>query len=226
MRQSIKYYTNYVSGAMKAFLNRFRSVKSIFHSLYQYRSEHKSETVSGPGSTISETYETINIIRTVIQQYTIKTLLDIPCGDFNWMKTVDLSGVTYEGADIIDDLIRINRERYEQPGICFYHADLLTSALAKADLIFCRDCLVHFSDKHVKMAIQNIKRSRSTYLLTTTFPHAENSAIVTGSWRAINLQAAPFYFPGPVAIFNESSKNDPATVSKSLGLWKIADLPA
>jgi hypothetical protein len=75
------------------------------------------------------------------------------------------------------------------------------------------------------MAIQNIKRSGSTYLLTTTFPHAENSVIVTGSWRAINLQGAPFYFPAPVAIFNESSKNDPATLSKSLALWKIADLP-
>jgi 2-polyprenyl-3-methyl-5-hydroxy-6-metoxy-1,4-benzoquinol methylase len=200
-------------------------VESIFHSLYQYRSKHNSETVSGPGSTISETHETVNIIQTVIQQYTIKSLLDIPCGDFNWMKTVDLTGVSYEGADIIGEIIRMNRERYERPGISFYQADLLTAMLPKADLIFCRDCLVHFSDKHVKMAIQNIKRSGSAYLLTTTFTRAENSAIVTGSWRAINLQMAPFYFPTPFAIFNESSNNDPATISKSLGLWKIADLP-
>jgi hypothetical protein len=226
MRSGIKYYANYVSGGLKAFLNRFRSVESIFHNLYQSRSKRKVETVSGPGSTISETHKTVIIINTVIQQYTVKTMLDIPCGDFNWMKTVDLTGVSYQGADIIHEIIRMNRQRYEQPGISFYQADLLTAMLPKADLVFCRDCLVHFSDKHVKIAIENFKRSGSKYLLTTTFPPAENSAIVTGSWRAINLQAAPFYFPAPVAIFNESSENDPATLSKSLGLWKIADLPA
>jgi hypothetical protein len=38
-------------------------------------------------------------------------LLDIPCGDFNWMKLLNL-GVDYIGADIVGELIAENRRRF------------------------------------------------------------------------------------------------------------------
>ena len=43
----------------------------------------------------------------------ITSVLDIPCGDFNWMQKVDLSNIEYIGADIVEELIKKNIEIYE-----------------------------------------------------------------------------------------------------------------
>ena len=102
--------------------------------------------------------------------------------------------------------------------------DLVEGDLPTVDLIFCRDCLVHFSARLAMKAIGNIKRSRSKYLLTTTFPRqATNDTIVTGNWRPVNLSAAPFNFPPPMLLIDE--KNPPPHEDKSMGMWRVDDLP-
>jgi hypothetical protein len=64
-------------------------------------------------------------------------------------------------------------------------------------------------------------------LLTTTFPeHDQNSDIVDGDWRLLNLQRAPFLFPGPLRLINERcTEADGAYDDKSLGLWRIDSIP-
>ena len=104
----------------------------------------------------------------VIDQYGIKTMLDIPCGDWFWMQHVDLSNVRYTGADIVEKIIQQNQQ-YAGENIFFRYLDLLSDELPKNDLVFCRDCLVHFSYEDVGKALENLTRSGSKYLLTT--PH-------------------------------------------------------
>jgi hypothetical protein len=153
-------------------------------------------------------------------------MLDIPCGDFNWMKYVDLGDVAYQGADILDELIEMNQSQFSGGKRAFHTMDLLKDKLPEVDLIFCRDCLVHFSNKHINLAIANIKLSGAAYLLTTTFPGGENGDITTGDWRMLNLQASPFWFPEPLELFNEGAHvNASGVIRKSLGLWKIDELP-
>ena len=106
----------------------------------------------------------------------------------------------------------------------FHVGDVLTESLPKADVVLCRDCLVHFSARNVRRAVANIIRSGSTYLLTTTFPRRHsNRTIVTGDWRPLNLCAAPFNFPQPLQVISEEHPEPYA--DKSLGLWRISDLP-
>jgi hypothetical protein len=64
-------------------------------------------------------------------------------------------------------------------------------------------------------------------LLTTTFTSTRaNHDIVTGDWRPIMLQQAPYGFPEPVALINEGcTEFDGRYPDKSLGLWRLADLP-
>ncbi len=94
------------------------------------------------------------------------------------------------------------------------------------DLIFCRDCLVHFSNDNILKTFENLKNTGSKYILTTTFTECdENIDIVTGDWRIINLTLAPFNLPEPLQIINENcTEGDGAFSDKSLGLWKISDL--
>ena len=63
-------------------------------------------------------------------------------------------------------------------------------------------------------------------MLTTTFPDCdENIDIVTGDWRIINLERAPFNFPKPIKMINEKCTEGNGTYSdKSLGLWPIDQL--
>jgi hypothetical protein len=135
--------------------------------------------------------------------------------------------VQYTGGDIVTELIESNQEKYGRSDRRFIKLNLLTDALPKADLVLCRDCLVHFSYADIFRALRNIKASGSTYLLTTTFiARNKNRNIITGAWRPLNLQIYPFMFPAPIQMIDEkSSIYDRAFCDKHLGLWKISDLP-
>jgi hypothetical protein len=152
-------------------------------------------------------------------------MLDIPCGDFNWMQHTDLSTVQYYGADIVKELIERVAAQFASSQKTFLHLDLLTSDLPKVDLVFCRDCLQHLSFDDADTAILNLQRSGSLYLLATTFVNRPNRNIRTGDWRPHDLQNAPFNFPPPLTLFNENCQESyPNFSDKSLGLWRIADL--
>ena len=90
----------------------------------------------------------------------------------------------------------------------------------RADLIICRDCFIHYPFHHIKRALENLKASGSTYLLTSTSPVlTSNSDLPTpGLARLINFQLNPFNFPDPVALIEE---NEPG---KAIGLWRLDSL--
>ena len=102
------------------------------------------------------------------------------------------------------------------------------SPLPSADLLLCRDCLVHLSFQDAGQALANIRRSTIGYLLTTTFPgEADNQDIVTGDWRPLNLERPPFSFPAPLDRIKEGCTEAGGRFGdKSLALWAVADLPA
>ena len=164
------------------------------------------------------------MISNLVLRHRIKSLLDLPCGDFNWMKKVDLHGTHYMGGDIVSELIESNKKKYQKPGIEFHQMDLLHSKLPRVDLVLVRDCLVHLSFEDCNTALYNLKRSDSKYILTTTFPQTSvNKNIETGDFRRINLNSSPFDFPRPLEIYSENHdiEKDPR---KCLGLWAISSL--
>ena len=162
----------------------------------------------------------------LLQEIGARTLLDAPCGDFNWMKDTQLGVEQYIGADIIPDLITRNRELYGGDETQFLLLDLTRDKLPRADVILSRDCLIHFSYRHITAAIKNFKRSGSTYLLTNSYPAwTQNENIRTGDFRVLNLTLPPFNFPAPLKYINEKLPEEEAQFyGKILGLWKLSDL--
>jgi SAM-dependent methyltransferase len=180
---------------------------------------------SGVGSDLEATQAIVSSLPNVFESLSVRSVLDIPCGDFVYMRQINLGSITYIGADVIEELILSHQRLHESAQKHFRVLDIVTSDLPDVDLVLCRDCLVHFSDRLIKKAVNNIKRSRSRYLLTTTFPeHTTNKAIVTGSWRPLNLCAPPFDFPPPIRLINDGYTAP--FEDKSLGLWHVHDLPA
>lgn len=198
------------------------NTEDIFTDIFRENSWGGEESVSGRGSDPDQTRRVSEYLPSLIARMGVTSLLDIPCGDFNWMKQVNLGDVHYVGADIVEDLIARNTEAHGSRRIQFQKINIITDSLPNVDLIFCRDCLVHLSHADALAAIRNICRNDSGYLLTTTFTdHAKNRDIATGQWRQINLREAPFHFPEPMEILNERHET---FTDKSLGLWRISDI--
>ena len=202
---------------------RPRSVEEKFTYIHEINFWSGATSLSGHGSDELQTEEIKKQLPKILADYKIKSMLDLPCGDFNWMRSINLKLSTYIGADIVDDIINRNNEAYSNSHRRFVKLDIITDVLPKVDLLFCRDCFVHLSNDDIIKAIKNIKKSGSKYLLTTTFTDCQkNKDIVTGDWRMVNLTKEPFSLGKPLFILNEKcSEANNSYNDKSLGLWKI-----
>lgn len=205
---------------------RRKSPNQIFKEIYTRNRWADTQSLSGPGSSLAQTVEVRTALPLLIEEYGIKHMLDVPCGDFSWMAQVDLS-IAYTGGDIVEELITDNQKEYGRDNRRFMKIDILNDAMPEADLLLCRDCLVHFSYKHISQALANIRACRCRYVLLTTFIGRKNNRdITTGAWRPLNLQADPFNFPSPLLLIDERCTEDNgAYADKQLGLWRLADIP-
>ncbi|TBX66361.1 class I SAM-dependent methyltransferase [Flavobacterium silvisoli] len=210
-------------------LSKFRdmSPQETFRHIYETNHWNSKESISGGGSEINQTITLIKDLEEIISDKKITSLLDVPCGDFNWMKEVNMPSTQYIGGDIVEDLIKRNSENFkDRTNVTFKVVDLIKDPLPQSDLIFVRDCLVHLSYDNIFSAIQNIKSSGCKYLMTTTFTECDkNTDIVTGNWRKINLEKKPFNFPKPLLIINENcTEGNGLNKDKSMGIWEISAL--
>ena len=94
--------------------------KKIFTEIKNTNGWGGTESISGPGSNLNMTSSVRLNLNKIIEKYKIKSILDIPCGDFNWMREVDLSNLVYYGADIVDSLIEENIKKYDGSKIIVY----------------------------------------------------------------------------------------------------------
>ena len=222
MEKKISYYHNF---SKSKFSNL--SIEERFEVIYAENSWESNESSSGIGSEIKNTKEVLRALKQIISEFKIKSIIDVPCGDFNWMSSIDMSNIDYTGYDIVNSLIKKNNRKFKKANINFYHSDITSSELPKGDLMFVRDCLVHFSYEDIKKSIFRIKQSKSKYLMSTSFVDVKkNIDIYSADWRPINLEKEPFYFPKPIITFNEKCQEmDGIYADKSICLWKIEKLP-
>ena len=191
----------------------------VFSRIYLKNGWGNVESRSGPGSTREATKFLVAEMQYLIRQYNIKSILDIPCGDFNWMSGVNLSGINYTGADIVPDLIALNKSRFPQH--VFMQLDVVNDDLPSVDLIFCRDCLFHFPNEMILKSLKNVKSSGSRFLMTTSFTwkSLSNCDIKLGQWRRLNLELEPFCLPRPLETIVEGTWRD-----KAMGFWALGQL--
>ena len=162
----------------------------------------------------------------MLREIGAQSLLDIPCGDFRWLGEVEL-GVSYVGADIVEALVSANMQRFESGARRFLRLDLTVDPLPQADIVLCRDCLVHLSYANISRALGNIRESGAKFLLMTNFLEIEgNRDISDGDWRPLNFELPPFEFPVPErTIVENCSESGGAYTDKSLCLWPVAKIP-
>lgn len=196
-----------------------------FRRAYETNLWGGGESPSGPGSSLRQTAQLQTVLPAACHRLGIRTLLDLPCGDGNWMAAVALPGIRYIGADLLPEIVA--RAAARRPDREFLVLDLTTSPLPSADLLLCRDCLVHLSFQDIALALVNMRRAGISYLLATTFPEeATNRDVTTGDWRPLNLEQPPLGFPPPLETLREGcTEQGGIFADKSLGLWRVEELP-
>jgi hypothetical protein len=193
-----------------------------FTAMYESHFWVDDESRSGGGSNLYATEKIREAIPGLFLKYGIRSVLDIPCGDFFWFKEMRLDLDSYVGGDIVVPLIASVAERYTSPTRSFRVMDLTKDVLPDCDLILVRDCFIHLSFESIFAALRNIRQSKIRYLLTTHHSYVEaNVDIETGSWRALNLCAPPFNFPPALELIDDYAKG---LTPHQLGLWRVDDL--
>ena len=198
----------------------------VFSRIFRANGFMGRESVSGPGSNLDQTKIIRHQLPLLLRELKCKTMLDAPCGDYLWMKFVNMPIRKYIGADVVKEIVEFNKSEFGDSKHKFVCLDITLDKLPKVDLIFCRDCLVHLPNDLVLACLSNFKKSNSQYLLTTTFTeHSENRDLPMGYWRPLNLQKPPFDLQQPLKIINEECSEDYGIFSdKSLGLWNLSRL--
>lgn len=182
----------------------------------------EGESRSGSGSTRAATGNLVPALRNAFAYLGIHSLLDAGCGEMVWMSGISEQFELYLGIDIVDDLLARLRESFgRRRGHFFANLDITLDPLPRVDAVLCRDLLTHFPDHAVKAALARIRASGAGYLIATTHPDGGNQAIQLGAWQAMNLCAPPFALPQPPLMISEGLANS----SKSLGVWRIDQLP-
>lgn len=189
----------------------------IFTSIYERNFWGAGESRSGPGSTLSSTRAIRRLLPIILRDIGARTFLDAPCGDFNWMKTVDMNGVIYTGGDIVQSLILLLQASHAEPTRRFQILDIVNDPVPTVDLWMCRECLMHLPTKDVVSVLRNFHRSETRYFLTTSFDLTTiNEDLPSPGFRPLNLRIDPINLPEPILRFDDFVA--PAQ-PRIMGLW-------
>lgn len=192
--------------------------EEIFDKIYKHHL-WGGDSKSGPGSGMPRTEAIRKWIPTLYDKYGIKSMLDIPCGDLYWLPSMELPE-KYIGADVVPAIIEDNKRLH--PNLDLRVLDLVSGTLPKVDLILARDVLGHLTVDEVNKALENIRQSGASYLLTTNFPYrtADIEDTPTGRWRPINMAAYGWHNPKD-SILESIFNHEGHSIGKTLALYEV-----
>jgi len=213
------------------------TTRDIFTKIYMNYGWGSSESRSGPGSTLEQTENIRSEIKKLIAKYNIKSITDFGCGDLNWIHLLFDEIEQYTGCDIVQESIQTNSRKF--PKYQFKCLDLAKDEIPQSDLLIVREVIGHQPLETGVEILENIRKSKCKYLLSTTWARKTSSGfdvpnevygsnadgnpltnknIEMGGWYPVNLMNSPFSLPLAREFLQEEA------TGKTLGFWEIAAL--
>lgn len=178
------------------------------------------ESLSGTGSSRTATAGLITSLMSGMSSLGCNSLLDVGCGDWNWMQHETLP-VDYVGVDVVESVIARN-QTFSGPRVRFAVCNAISQPLPSVDMALCREVLFHLSFADARSVLVNISRSARFLCATTDVDIRFNSDIPTGDFRPLNLLIRPFGLPMPQALIPDRAVRP----GRFLGVWSSAALSA
>ena len=172
-------------------------LKGLFTNTYMVNKWGSGESRSGPGSTLAYTESIRRIILELIEGG-VETIWDCSCGDWNWMKEISDRLPNYVGNDIVEELIRVNSEKFGGDRVRFRCGDMLSGLKelgdSSIDLILCRHTLEHLPTEYSIEVVREIRRVSKRALITSNTHQGNSSIQPNGSnARVINLEKDEYH---------------------------------
>lgn len=182
------------------------NLEQIFTEIYQSSSWGSKESRSGPSATLERTTELREQLPQLFQTLGITSLFDAGCGDWTWMREVNLSDITYIGADIVTPLIETLQNTFTTSTVKFQKMNIMEEPPETADLWLVRDMANLYSFSEIQTLIEKFLESESRFLAITSVEDSENSDGITPSWRPIDFMKAPFHLPTPIVQLDDGQQ--------------------
>ena len=154
---------------------------------------------SGTGSREELTRGYRAMLQQFISHNTIASVVDVGCGDWQFSRHMDWSGVDYTGIDA-SDVVLENTRNFSRDGVRFVHADATRDALPSADLLLAKDVLQHWSNADITAFLPQLQKFRHA-LITGSFPHYAQAYVnrdmpAGANFRPVDPAKPPFNLPG------------------------------
>lgn len=177
-----------------------KGLKNKFSTIYNTNYWDNQESLSGPGSSLKNTKNLRQKLPVILKRYRIRSIVDAPCGDCNWIQNIiKRSQIKYTGIDIVKKCIDNNKSKFKDKNFNFKLMDITKNKIPSADLFICRDFMFHLSFKDTHKFLQNLKKIKTKYILFSSHTKSKteilsNKDIKSGDFRKINIFNTPYNF--------------------------------
>jgi Methyltransferase domain len=199
------------------------NMEQIFGQIYAkgiWVGQKDQDSLSGLGSTQLATEQLVNELSDFLKEVGCRKLVDIGCGDFNWMRNVR-GDFEYLGIDTVPELVKAHNANFADSRRKFVCMDATRSAIEPGDVALCREVLFHLSFRDGIQLLRNIKAAGFKYVLLTSNKSVWfNSDIRNGDYRLINLCKPPYMLPKP----DRELMDDKVSSQRVLAVWRGAAL--
>lgn len=197
------------------------SIEQIFSKIYKDSSWNKNSLNfnSGPGSHNKKLVAPyVKFVNLFLLDKKLKSIIDLGCGDFNVGKNIYKNVNKYYAFDIVPDLIKTNKKKFNDKKIIFECKNFIDETLPKADVVIIRQVLQHLDNKSIIKILNKIKSYKyaiiTEHIPTTIFtPNIDKNIGLTTRLEfnsGINIEIDPFNF-------NFISKKEIKLEDKELG---------
>lgn len=194
--------------------------KEVFGRIAAANAWGSKETISGPGSTLEACSPILKKLPVWFARYHIQKIADLGCGDFNWLRRLDFSGLEYDGYDVAT-LAIARASLHATRNIRFQVADILEISVPKVDLVILKDVLIHLPNSEGISILDKIRKN-ARYLAATSYPGYRNElrkSLKAGEFAPVDLEVTPFSIGMPLEAVNVPHKSE--TSAKLFAIWRL-----
>ena len=171
--------------------------KQIFKNIYEkqlWNNGNPFIPLSGPGSSLENTKKCSKMLNEFIYNNNCKSVLDLGCGDLNWISKTQFfndSNIKYTGIDVVESLITSHLKKYSQK--LFFCKDItMNKDFDNADIIIIRDVIFHLKNEEILSIFNNIKHKFKFLLITSCKNEINSDKFDKWHFSQKNINIEPF----------------------------------
>jgi len=167
----------------------FNTATQAFSAIYENKVWGGGSGASGPD--LTQPY--MQMLADFVRNNAVTSVVDVGCGDWQFSRVMDWSGIRYHGFDVVESVVEANKQSFARDTVTFQTMRSIDD-LPIADLVVCKDVLQHLPNQDVSEYLDYFSLYYKYAIVTNDiFPDAyTNTDIPHGAGRALRLDQAPF----------------------------------